>query len=475
MRITPHWPTTVYLVGIKGVAMTALTQVLLDAGLKVNGSDLTEDFVTAPVLKRRQIAVQPFSAPIPHGTDLVIYTAAHNAAAHPQVVAAQAAGISVLSHAEALSLWFNQKKGIAVSGVGGKSTISAMITWILAKSGLAPSYAVGVGDILGLGSTGAWQQESELFVAEADEYCTDPVAVQRGEPMVPRFHYLQPSITVASTIAFDHPDVYRDEAHTRAVFSEWFARLQPADTLLSSDENRNWLEPQRLAARQFWFGSAASSDLRLVSQPVIANQHALFTTRILEKAYQCTLQVPGTYNAINALAAIGAAVAAGVDVAVALESLSTFQSTKRRFEHVGNWSGVASYDDYAHHPREITAVLEAATQWFAGKRLVVAFQPHTFSRTKALFPEFVSALAQAPELVLLDIFASARENFDPSISSQQLAAAIEKTGHPAVPLTKTVSDLADWCSANLNPGDVVLTLGAGDIYHVHEMLGAHHE
>lgn len=467
--------TSYYLVGIKGVAMTALAQVLLDAGNSVRGSDVPEDFVTATILQRLRITIDSFNDAIPSTTDQVIFTAAHQASKHPQVTAAVAKGIPAQSHAEALAAWFNQKRGVAVCGVGGKSTISAMISWILEKSQSNPSYAVGVGDIIGLGRTGKWSPSGDVFVAEADEYATDPVAVQQGEALITRFHYLKPHITVASTISFDHPDVYKNETHTRQVFAAWFSQLQTSGVLISSDENRSWLESAVTNVPIIWYGHAADSNLVLQEEPRVFNQSSTATFTANSARYTLTLKVPGTYNMLNALAAIAAVEKLGVSIEESVQHLTTFQSTKRRFEHVGTFKGVALYDDYAHHPRELTVVLEAARAWFGQQRLVVAFQPHTFSRTKALFTDFVAALSTAPELVLLDIFSSARESFDPSISSDLLVQAlVQHNQNQNVSNVHTVKGLAEYCKRELRPGDVLLTLGAGDIYTLAVNLGVNH-
>ena len=160
----------------------------------------------------------------------------------------------------------------------------------------------------------------------------------------------------------------------------------------------------------------------------------------------------------------------GIAIPDAIRALESFQSTKRRVERVGVKNGVLYYDDYAHHPFEIKHVIASFKQWYPEKRLIIAFQPHTYSRTKGLFAEFVSALSEAKELVLLDIFASARESADSSISTQMLAEAIEKYGNTIVHFQPSIADLAAFCRTNLSNTDVCLTLGAGDIYQVHDML-----
>ncbi len=470
------YPQTFYLVGIRGVAMTALAQVLVDAGHTVFGSDVAATFVTEPQLRRLKIDVGAFTDQIPSEVDQVIYTAAHRASLHPQVQAAQNRGIPTYSHAEALGEWFNQKKGVAICGVGGKSTISAMLSWILEQANVRPSYAVGVGDIIGLNKTGKWDENGEDFVAEADEYSTDPSAVQLGATLVPRFTYLKPTITVASTISFDHPDVYKNEAHTRAVFIDWFKHIPDGGILISADTNRPWLQNELPNLQILWYGQSAESDFILTDSPKIQDGMSVAVIRAAGNSHTLALQVPGSYNMLNALAAISAATQMEISVEESINHLATFRSTKRRFEHVGAFQGVQCYDDYAHHPREIAVVLEAAKQWFATKRVLVAFQPHTYSRTKALFSDFVTSLSLAPELVLLDIFSSARESEDPTVSSDLLCAAI-RAKNPATTVKNlhTVNELASYCREQLHEGDILLTLGAGDIYQVHDLLKETHE
>ena len=202
-----------FLVGIKGVAMTAIAQILIDAKKRVSGSDVEENFVTQDILKKLNIDIlNGFETEIPKDTDYVIYTAAHNGPFNPQVIAAKKKNIPALSQAEVLAKFFNLKKGIAVCGVEGKSTVSAMIAWILEITGRNPSFSIGVGNIPGLNKTAKWDQDSDLFVSEADEYVIDPSCIERHEKIIPRFSFLKPFTTVCTNLKFDHPDVYKDFA-----------------------------------------------------------------------------------------------------------------------------------------------------------------------------------------------------------------------------------------------------------------------
>jgi UDP-N-acetylmuramate--alanine ligase len=473
-------PTShIYMVGIKGVAMTSLGCCLSDLGCQVTGCDVAEEFVTAGEIAKRGWKLDTgFEHALPSNTDVVIYTSAHKGQYNPMVQQARDKSIPTLSHAEGLAELFNQKQGIAVCGVGGKSTTSAMIAWILEKTGRAPSFAVGVGAIPGLSAPGVWRENSQHFVAEADEYVTDPSAPSRGEEITPRFSFLQPQTIVCTNIRFDHPDVYRDEAHTVSVFTEFFSHLKTTDILVTNADDR--LCQQIVAAMQvptshLTFGRVESANLRLVSfsssQGLTTSQLTLTLPGQSPQDFTLTLQLPGAYNVMNALAALAATTQAGIDIRAAAESLKDFRSTKRRGEFIGIKQGVRYYDDYGHHPHEIANVIKAFREWFPKSRLVVGFQSHTFSRTKSLFADFAAAFTQADEVVMIDIFASAREAFDPTITSELLCEAIAThSPHVTAHNLHSLEKMAEYCQTTLKEGDVFLTIGAGDIYHLHELL-----
>jgi UDP-N-acetylmuramate--alanine ligase len=465
-----------FLIGIKGVAMTSLAQCLTEAGKKVSGSDVAEDFVTAPILKKLNIpAILNFEEAIPADVDCVIYTAAHQAQFNPQVQQAQQLGLPILTHAAALGELFNQQPGIAVCGVGGKSTVSAMLAWTLTKMAIPASFSVGVGDIIGLGKTGQWDPKAELFVAEADDYVTDPTAPQRGEPITPRFSFLYPQTIVCTNLKYDHPDVYQTFDDTLAAFGAFFKHLPSTGTLVINGDDQPLVKLAQSSASQtgcrlITFGESDGVDVQLLSSHVLASQNNA-EIKINQDTYQLTLSIPGKHNLLNALASVAAAYAHQLDIPNVITALSSFQSTKRRFEFVGEKHGILFYDDYAHHPHEVAAAVRAVAAWHPDRRIVVAFQSHTFSRTKQLFGEFVDALSLAQEVVLIDIFASAREAFDPTVSSDQLVSALhERRPDMLVQNLHTISALADYCHTELHAGDVFITLGAGDIYQVHDLI-----
>jgi UDP-N-acetylmuramate--alanine ligase len=464
-----------YLVGIKGVAMTSLAQCLVDAGKSVRGSDVAEEFVTQKILNRLKLKLDVgFEEGIPEGIEYVVFTSAHAAHQNPQVKVALQKNIPTFSQAEAIASLFNQKKGIAVCGVGGKSTTSAMITWILEKTGVNPSFSVGVGNIPGLEKTGQWADKSEYFVAEADEYVIDPSAPSQGKEITPRFSFMKPFVTVCTNIKFDHTDVYKDFEHTKHTYRTFFGNLKEGGTLVMNSDDQQIIEEmedkQPLGRKILFFGNTVSADFRLTA---FHSQEGTSTgTFSFEDAeYQLTLQIPGEYNMMNALAAVAAAQTIGVPIEKSIEVLKDFRSTQRRAEFVGEKNGVKYYDDYAHHPNEVKKVIQAFRQWFPNQRLVVGFQSHTFSRTKSLFKDFVKSFDDADKVVMIDIFPSAREAFDASVTSELLCQEIMAI-NPQLPAknVKTIEKLAEYCQNTLQSGDVFLTVGAGDIYKVHELL-----
>lgn len=463
-----------YLVGIKGVGMATMAELLSDAGKNVSGCDLAEDHVTKPTLDRIGARIDTgFEQPLPEGTDCVIYTAAHQGNENPMVKLALNGGLTAVSHAEALGSLFNQKKGIAVCGVGGKSSTSAMLAWIFEKTQRDISYAVGVAKINGLEQTGKWSDTSEYFIAEADEYAANPSAVKNGAEIVPRFSYLNPFITVSKQIVWDHPDVYRDFNHTLEVFSKFFSQIDSQGTLILPSEERS--KSIKTTAQDIWdYGNSDSAMFLAEYERANSIDGKTIGTLQDPKAqikHRVELQVPGRFNFDNAVSAIIAAYAAGVPMDESIAALKSFTSTKRRFEKVNTLDGIVYYDDYAHHPLEVKASIEALNDWYPDKRKLVIFQPHTFSRTRELFDEFVASLATAEELVLTDIFASAREAADPNTSSQQLVDAIKALNPDAkIHFAPSVADAAEFCKKSLMSGDICLTLGAGDIYKLHNML-----
>lgn len=446
-----------HLVGIKGVAMTALAGVLLDAGQRVTGSDVAEDFVTAAQLQKLAIAPQiGFAAKsLPDDTEVVVFSGAHGGSSNPLVQEAKKRGLQIYSHMRCLASFFNSKRGIAVCGVGGKSTISGMLAYCCEQ--LDPqSYAVGVGEIIGLSRTGKYLPAKPFFIVEADEYVEDPSIKQ--EPIVPRLSFLRPEIIICSNLKFDHPDVYRDFAHTQSVYLNFFLSLPQGGTIIYYGDDTNL---SALIAKL----AKLRPDINCRSYGLVGQHDYQLASAALQ------LKVPGVFNQLNALACLAALQTCGFEKEKISQTLSTFASVKRRLELVRQINQADCWDDYAHHPSEIQAVIKALQEKYPHKKLVVAFQPHTYSRTKSLLGEFAQALAGNFQTLLLDIFPSAREVVDQSISNDILLDKINQLS-PALPALNLhqLAPLAAYLKQHLNSEMIFITLGAGDIYHLYDLF-----
>lgn len=467
----------IHLTGIKGVAMTALAACLVDLEKTVEGSDVAEEFVTAQALNKLGVKILEGFSPehIHANTDLLIYSGAHKGSQNPEVLAAKAKGIPVMPHAEALGKLMEGKIGISVCGVGGKSTVSAMIAWILEHAGLQPSFSVGVGDVLNFHCTGRYVSESKHFAAEADEYATDP-----GKDNTPRFMFQNPQVIVCTNLEYDHPDIYTSLEDTKHAYLEFFRKL-PADGVLVTNGESEHLqnvvrvfEKERMdEGKTIQIVQIKSGDLQEDWQREVryASEFGKTTVRFRARGKQYVLEIaqPGEFNALNGLYAVAAATHLGVSVDQALEAMKEFKGTMRRFEDKGKKHEVQYYDDYAHHPLEIQATLKALREWYPKSKIFAVFQPHTYSRTKSLLNEFSQAFHDADEVLLLDIFASAREAIDPTVSSDILEENIAKK-HQNVKNLRTLEEVTSYLRAQTGPGDIVITLGAGDLYHVHDII-----
>lgn len=441
----------IHFTGIKGVAMTSLALCAQDAGIKVTGSDVEEEFVTDEILKTRNIAwTVGFSGnnlnPKP---DLVITTGAHGGLNNPEVLAAKEMGIPVLTHAEALGEFAKGKKLITVAGVGGKTTTSSMIAQMLDFVGRKPSFAVGVGNILPLGAPGRFVETSDEFVTEADEFAVSPGIDNR-----PRFVYQNPHILIVTNIEHDHPDIYPTFEDTKKVFLEFMNRVPEDGLLLVCVDNKNIRDLlQNVNVPYKTYGFSETADYQV-------------------KDTGLKLQVPGEFNQLNATAAFAAGLFLGIDEEKLREGIASYEGCKRRIEKVGEKDNVLYHDDYAHNPHEIVSVLQAVKEFYPGRRIVCTFQPHTYSRTKRLLPEFAKAFSEADLVGIADVYSSARETDTLGMNSEILANEVKKN-HPSpdsVSYTKSLEDTTNWLKENLKEGDICITLGAGDIYKIHRQL-----
>lgn len=440
--------------------MTALAVCAKERGIHVSGSDTLEEFPTDETLRKNHI--QTFTNFDTHhlkesNPDLVIYTGAHGGRENPEVLEAKHRGIPVLPHGQALGLFMTGKRQISVAGSHGKTTTAAMIAAILRSAGYDPSYAVGCGEITGLGAAGHWGK-SDFFIAEADEYVTDP-----GHDKTPRFLWQRPDILAVTNIDFDHPDAYTSLDEVKKAFVKLRDTMgSRSEIIISSDDhNSDILAETKISVSRV--GLSPRSDFQ-ISDIHFGDERTFFhlTMRGISVG-EFGLRVPGIHNAVNAGIAAVVSHMTGISWQHIAQGLLTYNGTKRRFEKIGTIHDITFIDDYAHHPKEIAATLAAARAWYPNERIIAVFQPHTYTRTKALLTGFARAFKDADVAVLTDIYASAREKDTLGISGQTLAAETIKY-HSNVVYLNTMPKVAQFLHKTIEPHDVVIFMGAGDIY-----------
>jgi UDP-N-acetylmuramate--alanine ligase len=364
---------------------------------------------------------------------------------HPELLRAQELGIPVTRRAEALGRAVAAARVVGIAGTHGKTTTTVMTTSALVAAGLKPTGLAG-GRVSEWGGNLRYESD-ELFVVEADEYDRS-------------FLTLSPTIAVVTNIEADHLDIYHDIDEIRDTFAR-FVRTAPVIVLCADDAVARSL-PLPASAEVIRYG-LASPDARLVARDITSSGH--FTTFVISYDGRdlgaVTLRVPGMHNVQNALAAIGTGLALGVTLDTMRPGLAEFGGVERRFQHLCDVGGVTIIDDYAHHPTEITATLQAARASYPGRRLVAAFQPHLFTRTRDFSNAFAVALAAADSILLAEIY-PAREQPIPGITSDLIAEPLARAGR-AVEWRGPRSELATALAARVTDGDVVITIGAGDI------------
>jgi UDP-N-acetylmuramate--alanine ligase len=442
INVLPAPPARIHFIGIGGIGMSGLAAVLHEQGYAVTGSDAGSNAQT------EQLAARGVDIQLGHDrtenaarSNLVVITAAVND--NPEIVVARDAGIPIIKRALLLGLLSQQKTSIAVAGSHGKSTTSGMLVTALDTLGADPSYFVGA--VVGSsGSNSAWTT-GEHIVVEADEYDRS-------------FWTLHPDIAIVTNIEFDHPDLFTQESYDEA-FARFASQIVAGGALVARGDDPGVarilpglaIEPFQVII----FGEDAGCDWR-----VSRKADRWYVTPRDGQPIALELCVPGKHNVMNATAALAVLTLLGFDPIEGAAALSTFQGVSRRFDVAGDAAGVTVIDDYAHHPTEIAATLQAARDRFPDRRIWAIFQPHTFSRTKALLADFATALAVADEIVLLEIYA-AREVDDGTVSSADLQRLIGPRAHGV----GGVSDVVPTVYPLLLEGDVVLTIGAGDVTH----------
>lgn len=444
----------VHFMGIGGAGMYALAELVLREGGQVTGCDLKE----SPATRR----LEELDARVRMGHDpehvrdaaaLVITAAVPGD--HPEILAARRAGIPVWKRAQALGQVVNRGRVVAVAGTHGKTSTTALTVQLLASAGLDPTGLVG-------GSVPAWggnlRRGGDLYVVEADEYDRS-------------FLTLDPDVAVVTNLEADHLDIYGSYGGVRDAFQQFLARRRDgARAIICADDPGAATLLPRVNGSGYTYGLSAGSQLRAVE---VSPDPAGTCFRIMEDGYdrgRACLPVPGLHNLRNALAAAAVTRFLGGDWDAIRTGWAAFTGVGRRFQRLGEFGGVLLVDDYAHHPTEIRATLEATRAAYPGRRVVAVFQPHLYTRTRDFALEFGQALAVADHVWVTDVF-PAREEPIPGVDGGVVAraagrAGAEVTEHPAL------DGLAAAVAESVQPGDVVLTLGAGSIERVGPELRA---
>ena len=434
----------VHLVGIGGVSMRPLGLVLKGMGMEVTGSDMSASMSTDELMEQGIHVEIGHRAENIQGADCIIRTAAaHND--NPEIAAARAAGIPVFERAQAWGeIMKSYKNAICISGTHGKTTTTSMMTHILMEADLDPT--VMIGGYLPLLHAGHRVGHGDTIVLESCEYCDS-------------FLNFFPTLAVVLNVEADHLDYFKDLADVQKSFHK-FAELSTGGIIANGDDVHTVEAMEGLNYVSFGLG-----DHNRIHAANMCPDWRHFDV-ICDDEFYCHLDmgVLGRHNALNALAAAAAAWMMGIPGEAVSHGLESFHGAGRRMEFKGTWGGADIYDDYAHHPDELAATISSVRDSMPGRRLVLAFQPHTYSRTKALFDDFVRELKKSDMVVLAEIYA-ARERNTVGISSAHLAEKI-----PGSIFCETLPEVTDYLRANIREGDVVLTMGAGDIFRAGEAL-----
>ncbi len=443
----------IHFVGIGGSGMSGIAEVLINMGYKVTGSDIRK----TPVIERLiSLGAEVKTGHSPENVkdaDVVVYSSAVKED-NPEIVEARKRKIPVIPRAEMLAELMRMKYSIAVAGTHGKTTTTSMIASILKEGGLDPTMVVG--GILKTIGTGAILGKGEYFVAEADESDRS-------------FLKLLPTIVVITNIDREHLDHYKDLDEIKNTFVEFAGKVPFYGSVFLSTDDPNSLDIRnRIERRVITFGLSPQADVKGV-EVELRGFSSSFTVKINgEELGRIELSIPGIHNVKNALAAVGVGLELGIPFECIQRALSSFRGVSRRFELRGEKKGIRVYDDYAHHPREIEATLEAARTGWKG-RIIVVFQPHLYSRTLHLADEFGKSFFLADKVIITEIY-PAREEPIPGVSGRLIYEKCREYGHKNVEWIEKKEEIPEKLVPELREGDMVILMGAGDIWKLHEEI-----
>ncbi len=445
----------IHFIGVGGAGMSALARILLDKGYEVSGSDRKLSAVAKQLAERGAKIFEGHDAANVKGVDAVVVSTAIPED-NVEVTAAKAQGSRRLHRSDVNAALLNAAKGIAVAGAHGKTTTTSMIGLILEHGGVDPTIIIG-GQVDYLADGNARLGRGEYLVSEADE--------SDGS-----FLKLLPYIAVVTNVENDHMDHYGTMENIKKAFRQFLENTDEEKgicVLCADNENLREISKD-LPRRVVFYGMAEDAEYRAAHIAPEGTGVAFDVERDGKKLVRVRLNIPGHHNVLNALGSVAAGILCGVSPEKAAEALSLFHGAKRRFETKGRTAGVWIVDDYAHHPTEIEATLKAARQT-KPKRLICAFQPHRYSRTQLLQKEFGGAFKDADFLILTDVY-SAGEAPIAGVSGETIRSAVEKTTGQKTAYIKARADVAPYLETIVQDGDLVMTMGAGDICRTGEEL-----
>ena len=444
----------IHFVGIGGIGMSGIAELLLNLGYKVSGSDISLSDITGRLESLGGSIFRGHCEEQIQKADVVVVSSAVGAE-NPEVVAAHRASIPVIPRAEMLAELMRLKYSVAIAGAHGKTSTTSIVAAVLGKGGLDPTVVIG-GKLKSIGSN-ALLGEGDFIVAEADE--------SDGS-----FLKISPTIAVVTNIDREHLDFYRDLDHIKDVFLSFIDKIPfyGLAVLCLDNEPIQSLIP-RIKKRFTTYGMSTQADFK-ARDVVFEGLRSTFTVdHVGTTLGRITLNLPGIHNVYNALASIAVGLELDISFNVIRSALQTAEGVQRRLEIKGEKKGITVVDDYGHHPTEIKATLQAAKECWPDRRIVVVFQPHRYTRTRALFEEFTRAFYQSDLLVVLPIYAAGEGKIE-GVESIALFEEIQHHGHKDVVYKDGLDAAVSYLKKTLITNDILLTLGAGDVWKVGEML-----
>jgi UDP-N-acetylmuramate--alanine ligase len=444
----------VHFVGVGGVGMSGIALVLKNMGFEVTGSDAKESDAT------RKLAEAGIRVSIGHDAancadaQVVVYSSAVHSE-NPELACARAKEIPVIRRAEMLAELMRMKFSVAISGSHGKTTVTSMVAHLMERAGLDPTSVIG-GRVMGA-DAGARLGQSQYLVAEADESDRSFLA-------------LYPTIAVVTNIEREHLDVYHDLADIKREFVRFVNRVPFYGAIvLCMDSPAVRSIRNRAKRRVVTYGVEAPADIRVKDVQLYGFSSAFTLLYGGKEVGRFNLPVPGMHNVANALAALATGNELGIGFEAMAQAMAVFSGVHRRLEKLGEKNGIVVYDDYGHHPTEVRVTLEALRHAFPDRRILVVFQPHRYTRTKALAEEFGTCFAAADELILTKIYAASEPEI-PGVDATLILRAVEAAGRPGVSYVPELADVSGVLAGKLRKGDVVLISGAGNICTIGEEI-----